>query len=179
MLCFPEPSSSSCCSSIGPVWILVSVGVSSPQLSVLVAFFSLFVHLSSTHSNRHKLTSFLRRSHADHVFLLRHLLSVCVLGASVPDASVAADDGRMMKALRCKWSLNYCGQSVGACAGRADRPPTRGPPHSRALQWLVKTPSRALGFELAFCQASCQREAGPLTDRVCVCVLICSAVRRS
>lgn len=42
----------------------------------------------------------------------------------------------------------------------------------RALRWLVKRPSRALGFELAFCQSSCQKEAGNIQN-VCVCVYVC------
>jgi len=54
---------------------------------------------------------------------------------------------------------------VSVCGGFTQRAPG-----SRALQWLVKTPLRALGFELAFCQASCQKEAGN-TDRLNVCVV--------
>lgn len=39
----------------------------------------------------------------------------------------------------------------------------------RALRWLVRQPSRALGFELAFCQCSCQKEAGN-PECVCSCI---------
>lgn len=46
---------------------------------------------------------------------------------------------------------------------------TQRAPGSRALRWLVKLPSRALGFELALCQLSCQKEAEQ-PECVCVCV---------
>lgn len=111
-----------------------------------------------------------------HTHTRHHLLSVCLVDTHIRPGRrcVVWTIGPMMKALRCKWRLNYLGQSVGGvcvwvcahlcgCGGFTQRAPG-----SRALQWLVKTPSRALGFELAFCQPSCQREAGN-TERVCVC----------
>lgn len=124
----------------------------------------------------HKLTTCSRPLSHTHTHTRHHLLSVCLVDTHIRPGRrcVVWTIGPMMKALRCKWRLNYLGQSVGGvcvwvcahlcvCGGFTQRAPG-----SRALQWLVKTPSRALGFELAFCQPSCQREAGN-TERVCVC----------
>ena len=55
---------------------------------------------------------------------------------------------------------------VHVCGGFTQRGPGW-----RALRWLVKPPLRAFGFELAFCQLSCQKEAEqPERERVCVSV---------
>lgn len=55
---------------------------------------------------------------------------------------------------------------VHVCRGFTQRAPG-----SRALRWLVKPPSRALGFELAFCQLSSQKEADQ-PEGVCVMILL-------
>lgn len=81
-----------------------------------------------------------------------------------------ADDESSQMQMETQLPRSICRRGVCAhlcvCGGFTQRAPG-----SRALQWLVKTPSRALGFELAFCQPSCQREAGN-TERVCVCVCV-------
>lgn len=161
--------------------------VSSIQHSVHIAFFTLTVHQHNTHTQTAIITLSFFDTHklinADTFFSLthtHHLSSVCLVDTHIRPGRrcMAWTIGLMMKALQCKWRLNYHGQSVGglcvcvrmcvyvcACACGEF---TQQAPGSRALRWLVKTPSRALGFELAFCQPSCQREAGTLREQVCV-----------
>uniref|UniRef100_H3CDB9 ArfGAP with GTPase domain, ankyrin repeat and PH domain 1 n=1 Tax=Tetraodon nigroviridis TaxID=99883 RepID=H3CDB9_TETNG len=61
------------------------------------------------------------------------------------------------------FNLSESSARVRVSGGLAQRAPG-----SRALWWLVKPPSRALGFELAFCQLSCQKEAEQPTSPVLV-----------
>lgn len=113
-----------------------------------------------------------------HTHRPHHLLSACLVNTSVLYAS--ARHGRS----GWWWKLsdanadsitvvNLLKESVCLCACERVRAAfTQRAPGSRALQWLVKTPSRALGFELAFCQASCQEEAATLADCECVCCVV-------
>lgn len=81
----------------------------------------------------------------------RRLLSLRLVDTSVLDDRADDESSQMQMETQLPRSICRrceCGGFTQQAAG------------SRALQWLVKAPSRALGFELAFCQPSCQREAG-------------------